>query len=72
MLQQNFKLKIRGDCTTFCIHLCQRKCVLKFLQDTGFISCKPSLIPMDPKISLNHVDGDLVPDISAYRMLIEL
>lgn len=40
------------------------------MASTGFSDCKPSSIPMEPKIHLSHDDGVLLPDSKQYRKLI--
>lgn len=79
-LAASFKLKVLGDLHYFLgleiarsfkgIHLCQRKYVLQLLQDTGFISTKPSPIPMDPRTPLNTTDGEPLTDVPMYHRLI--
>ena len=43
---------------------------LQLLEDTCFLACKPTSVPMDPKLRLTASDGDLLSDISSYRHLI--
>lgn len=50
--------------------LTQRHYALHLLEDTGFLACKPTSIPMYPKTRLNNSDGDLLTDVSQYRRLI--
>lgn len=52
------------------ISFSQRKYTLSLLEDTGFLACKPSNLPMDPNLKLNLHDGDLLPDPSVYKRLI--
>ncbi|TXG62294.1 hypothetical protein EZV62_013657 [Acer yangbiense] len=40
------------------------------LEDIGYLACKPASVPMDPKVQLSDVDGDLLTDISQYKRLI--
>ncbi|XP_014618112.1 uncharacterized mitochondrial protein AtMg00810-like [Glycine max] len=79
-LQLLFQLKILGPLKYFLgleiaksnigMSLSQRKYALSLLEDTGFLACKPSNIPMDPNLKLNLHDGDLLPDPSIYKRLI--
>lgn len=34
---------------------------LQFLEDTGFLACKPAQVPMDLKTHLIFIDGDVLP-----------
>ncbi|KAL5810756.1 hypothetical protein ACOSQ4_027324 [Xanthoceras sorbifolium] len=34
---------------------------VKLLEDTGYLDCKPTAVPMDPKIQLSALDGDILP-----------
>ena len=52
------------------IILSQRHYTLQLLEDTGFLASKPASIPMDPKISLNSFDGELLSDATQFRRLI--
>ncbi|XP_068644814.1 uncharacterized mitochondrial protein AtMg00810-like [Aristolochia californica] len=52
------------------IVLSQRHYTLQLLEDTGYLACKPTSIPMDPKLRLNATEGDLLPDITHYRRLV--
>lgn len=36
----------------------------------SFLVCKPTQVPMDPKIHLNAVDSHILSDVSQYRRLI--
>ena len=79
-LQALFRLKILGSLQYFLglevakssksIVLTQRKYALSLLEDTGFLGCKPSSLPMDPNLKLNMLSGDLLPDPSMYRHLL--
>ncbi|TXG69580.1 hypothetical protein EZV62_004515 [Acer yangbiense] len=40
------------------------------LEDTGYLDCKPTSVPMDPKLTLSSIDGDLIPDVTHYRRLV--
>lgn len=44
-------LEIAGS--TRDISVCQRKYTLELLDDTGFLGCKPSSIPLDPTVRLS-------------------
>lgn len=48
------------------IILSQLHYTLQILEDIGFLACKPAPIPMDPKIKLNAIDSDVLPDVSQY------
>ena len=50
--------------------LYQRHYTLQLLKDTGYLACKLTNIPIDPKVHITVVDGDLLPDISQNRHLI--
>jgi len=75
-----FKLKILGSLQYFLglevaksskgIILAQRKYALSLLEDTGFLGCKPSYLPMDPNLKLNMLSGDFLPYPSMYRRLL--
>uniref|UniRef100_A0A803NJY2 Polyprotein n=1 Tax=Cannabis sativa TaxID=3483 RepID=A0A803NJY2_CANSA len=49
----------------------QRKYTLQLLEDTGFIGCKPTKTPMDPKTKLDDTQGEPLTNPSEYRQLIE-
>ncbi|GJZ53646.1 cysteine-rich receptor-like protein kinase 8 [Tanacetum coccineum] len=42
----------------------------ELLQSAGLLNIKPSSIPFDPIIKLNHDDGELLDDPSQYRTLV--
>ncbi|KAL5569251.1 hypothetical protein UlMin_025826 [Ulmus minor] len=79
-LHSQFKLKDLGSLKYFLgleiaksakgIVLSQRHYTLQLLEDTGYLACKPASVPMDPKVQLSAVTGDLLTDISQYRRLI--
>ncbi|GKA42904.1 retrovirus-related pol polyprotein from transposon TNT 1-94 [Tanacetum coccineum] len=48
----------------------QRKYTLELLQSVGVLNIKPSSIPFDPIIKLNHDDGEPLDDPSQYRTLV--
>ena len=50
--------------------LSQRQYTLQLLEDSGYLACKPSTVPMDPTIRLSATEGDLLPDITHYRRLV--
>ncbi|XP_006591522.1 uncharacterized mitochondrial protein AtMg00810-like [Glycine max] len=79
-LQALFKLKIHGPLKYFLgleiansskgIVLTQQKYAFSLLEDTGFLGCKPSSLPMDPNLKLNMLNGELLTDPSMYRRLL--
>lgn len=79
-LRSQFKLKDLGKLKYFLefeiprsrkgIFLSQRHYNLQLPEDTGFLACKPALLPMDPKVKLNSFEGDLLDDASLYRRLV--
>ena len=52
------------------IVLSQRHYTHRLLEDTGFLLCQPAVVPMLPKLNLRSDEGDLLPDVAAYRRLI--
>ena len=52
------------------IVLSQRHYVLQLLEDTGHLASKPASVPTDPRFHLNADTGSLLPDASAYRLII--
>lgn len=53
------------------ISVCQRKYVLELLEETSFIGCRPSSIPMEPSIKLALHNGEPVLDRpEVYRRLV--
>ncbi|KAL5551858.1 hypothetical protein UlMin_002034 [Ulmus minor] len=52
------------------IMLSQRHYTLQLLEDTGYLACKPTAVPMDPKLRLAATEGDLLTDITHYRRLV--
>ncbi|XP_068655247.1 uncharacterized protein [Aristolochia californica] len=52
------------------IVLSQRHYTLQLLEDSGYLACKPTRVPMDPKLHLTATDSDLLPDITHYRWLV--
>ena len=52
------------------IVLSQRRCTIQLLEDTGYLACKPVSLPMDLKIQLSAIEGDLLTNVSQYRCLI--
>ncbi|KAL5581466.1 hypothetical protein UlMin_013908 [Ulmus minor] len=79
-LHSQFKLKDLGSLKYFLgleiaksakgIVLSQRHYTFQLLEDTGYLACKPASVPMDPKVQLSAVNGELLTDISQYRRLI--
>ena len=69
-LQTQFKLKDLGTLKYFFgleialshsgLVLSQRHYTLQLLEDIGYLACKPSSVPMDPKLKLTAHDGDLL------------
>ena len=52
------------------IFLSQRHYTLQLLEDMGFLSSKPIMVPMIPNAKLCSTEGDLLMNVSAYRWLI--
>ncbi|RVW99848.1 Retrovirus-related Pol polyprotein from transposon RE1 [Vitis vinifera] len=52
------------------IVLSQRCYTLQLLEDIRYLACKPTSIPMDPKVQLNAHDGVILSNVSQYRRLI--
>lgn len=50
--------------------MCQRKYALQLLEDYGYLHCKPTVTPMDPKVNFHSEDSELLEDSSSYRKLI--
>ena len=50
--------------------LSQRCYTLQLLEDIRYLACKPTSIPMDPKVQLNAHDGVVLSNVSQYRRLI--
>ena len=48
----------------------QRKYALELLQAGNVLNDKPAVTPLDPQITLNNTDGDLLQDPSQYRTLV--
>ena len=79
-LHSQFKLKDLGPLKYFLgieiarstagIVFSQRNYTLQLLEDTSFLACKPTFVPMDSKLRLTAFDGDLLSDPSSYRRLI--
>ncbi|XP_068661644.1 uncharacterized protein [Aristolochia californica] len=79
-LHTQFKLKDLGCLKHFLgfeiaqskqgIVLSQRHYTLQLLDDTGYWACKPTTVPMDPKLHLTATEGDLLPDITHYRRFV--
>ncbi|XP_068645225.1 uncharacterized mitochondrial protein AtMg00810-like [Aristolochia californica] len=73
-LHTQFKLKDLGCLKHFLgleiaqskagIVLSQHHYTLQLLEDSGYLACKPTSVPMDPKLHLTTTDGDLLPDIT--------
>lgn len=79
-LHTKFKLKDLGRLKYFLgieiaraptgIVLSQRQYTLQLLEDTGYLACKPTPVPMDPKIRLSASTGEPLADAASYRRLI--
>jgi hypothetical protein len=54
-------------CSKKGIFLSQRKYALEILEDTGFLSSKPSTFPMEQNLALGKKDGDLIADPLSYN-----
>ena len=73
-LHSKFKFKDLGDLkyflgleiakSTTSIVLSQHNYILQLLENTGFLAYKPTSVPMDPKLHLNSLEGDVLFDIS--------
>lgn len=80
LLNTHFKLKDLGNLKYFLgieiaradagIVLSQRNYTLQLLDDTGFLACKPTPLPMDSNHHLTATDGDPLPDPYQYRRLV--
>lgn len=76
-LHSKFKLKDLGSLKYFLglelarskkgIVLSQRHYTLQLLEDTGFLTSKPTSFPMDPKLKLSSFEGDFIHDATIYR-----
>ncbi|XP_022873600.1 uncharacterized protein LOC111392479 [Olea europaea var. sylvestris] len=79
-LHSQFKLKDLGCLKFFLgieivraasgIIISQRQYTLQMIEDAGYLDCKPVSSPMDPKVILSSLDGELLSDASQYRRLI--
>ncbi|XP_022867558.1 uncharacterized protein LOC111387247 [Olea europaea var. sylvestris] len=79
-LHSQFKLKDLGALKYFLgletarsargLFLSQHNYTLQLLDDSGFLACKPTSSPMDPKVKLTSLEGDLLHDASSYRRLV--
>ena len=76
-LESLFKLNVLGDIEYFLglevakgICLSQHKYALSLLEDTGFLDCKPTSVPMDPSLRFLAHDGDPVPNPALSRCII--
>lgn len=77
-----FKLKDLGDLKYFLgleiarssqvIYLSQRNYTLHLLEDTWYLACKPTIVPMEPRILLTCTDGELLADVKQYKCIIGL
>lgn len=79
-LHTQFNIKDLGDLKYFLgieivrskqgIVLSQRHYTLQLLEKIGYLGCKPVRTPMNPRIQLNSVDGEILHDVSQYRRLV--
>ncbi|XP_019459916.1 PREDICTED: uncharacterized protein LOC109359676 [Lupinus angustifolius] len=80
LLDEKFSIKDLGNLKYFLglevaktkkgINLCQRKYIIKLLQETSLLGSKPSSTPMDSGTRLHSKSGSSHPNITAYRRLI--
>lgn len=79
-LNTKFSLKTLGNLKYFLgfeiarspdgLILSQRKYTIQLLQDQGCIGSKQCKTPMDPKLKLDHQDGELLANPSSYTHLV--
>ncbi|GKA09989.1 uncharacterized mitochondrial protein-like protein [Tanacetum coccineum] len=68
--QLNYYLGIEFLRNSTGLVMTQRKYALELISSTGLLNVKPSSIPIDPLIKLNHDDGDLIEYFTLYRTLV--
>lgn len=81
LLHQEFKIKDLGVPKFFLdieiarsskgIFICQWKYTLDLLEDSGYLSCKAAKTPIEQHQKLSVSNGELLPDPSIYRRLID-
>ncbi|XP_062075355.1 uncharacterized mitochondrial protein AtMg00810-like [Humulus lupulus] len=79
-LHSHFNLKALGPLKYFLgfeiarsaagLFLSQRQYTLQLLDDIGYLGCKPTVTPMDPRLKLDAFTGTPLTDPSQYRRLV--
>ena len=65
-----FRLEVEVGRSDQGIALCQRKYVLKVLNDARLLGCKPAKTPMEQNIKLSKYEGEELKDPSMYKRMI--